>query len=66
MISKSEYILVGKISVVTNKLVTQYHSVEEADQFGRFMTGQTCMVIPDGTVGIYSWDYERWLESKSK
>ena len=47
---------------VTFKLVRKYHSSEQAENFERWMIGQT--YITDGEELLYSSDYERWLEQQ--
>jgi hypothetical protein len=66
MIPKSDYILHPdeKIKCVTYDLVKNHHSKSEYNHFCRFMFGQTVIKLPGGVCGIYSWDYERWLNGR--
>lgn len=31
------------------------------DAFQKWMAGQTGCMSPEGDLGVYKWDYERWL-----
>ena len=55
------YIEHAGILFVTMELIEKFHSTEEVERFKTWMGGQTCGVLSDGTGGIYSWDYERWI-----
>lgn len=46
---------------VTFSMIKEYHSKDEVKRFGKFISGQTCCQLPSGEIGIYSWDYERWI-----
>lgn len=60
-IPEHEYVDAGGFKVVTYQLVELHHTPGEVESFCRWMGGQTCAVLDDGSAGIYSWDYERWL-----
>lgn len=60
-IPSTEYIISYDTSVVTDKLLFQYHTTKERKEFYRWMYGQTWMITDDGKAGYYVWDYERWL-----
>lgn len=67
MVPKSEYIFVEHVgNVITDKLFKKYHSESDVEKFNKWMTGQTCCVLLSGEIGIYSWDYERWLRQGRK
>lgn len=65
MIPPSEYLTEEGIYCVTMEMVKKYHP-DDVEQFCRWMTGQTGMVLRDGTCAIYAWDYERWLREGRK
>jgi len=60
MIPKSEYLKEGNIPYVTKALLVQYHTTAEVTAFSEWFAGQTGIMAEDGTLGIYSSDYERW------
>lgn len=60
-IPEQEYIYVDTIPVVTMELVNKHHTQDEVASLSKWMSGQTGLVLADGTCGIYAWDYERWL-----
>lgn len=62
MIPNTEYIDVEGILVITYDLIKKHHTTEEFEDFVRWMRGQTCLMMPNGEAGIYSWDYERWVK----
>lgn len=67
MIPKNEYIFVDDVgNVITDELFLKHHNQNDYEIFSKWMRGQTCIVLPDGKVGIYSWDYERWLKQGKK
>lgn len=47
---------------VTDTLIKKYHSADEYSRFDKWMRGKTMVVLQDGSYGIYSWDYEKWLD----
>ncbi len=51
----------GYILVITDELLTKYHTVAEVQKFYKWMYGQTWMLRSDGSAGYYVYDYERWL-----
>lgn len=61
-IPKSEYVEFAGCLCVTMDMIEKYHTEAETEQFNAWHSGQTGLVLPNGTVGIYSWDYERWCE----
>jgi len=61
-IPKTTYLFHQDISYVTMEMVKAHHTHKEATQFRKWCSGQTCMRLPNGTSGIYSWDYERWCQ----
>ena len=62
MIPADEFVVESNVACVTNGLIKQYHSEEEVFSFEKWFVGQTGMILKDGSLGIYAWDYERWLE----
>lgn len=36
----------------------------EREPFTKWLTGQTCPMNEDGTVGYFPWDYSRWKDRK--
>jgi len=61
-IPENEYIEAHGCRVVTMQMIEMHHTPAEVETFGAWFTGQTGMILDDGTLAIYSWDYERWLE----
>lgn len=66
MIPESEYVTIpygddGTLTVVTLELIRKHHTDREVENFGEWIYGQTVVGLPDGTGGIFIWDYERWL-----
>lgn len=57
----NEYIVEHDISCVTEELLEKYHTANEVNSFNKWFTGQTGMVMSDGSLGIYVHDYERWI-----
>jgi hypothetical protein len=45
-----------------------YNEVQEEfkEEFNKWLYGQTMPIIPDVDVAIYSWDWERWYNLKTK
>ena len=63
-IPKEEYkIAYGNIDYVTMEQIEKYHTKEEVNRFNLWFRGQTGIISDDGDVGIYRYDYERWLEA---
>jgi hypothetical protein len=66
-IPPSEYILAyDKFPVITWDMILKVHSQEDIEHFRQWMDGQTVMGMPDGSSGIYTSDYERWLRQGKK
>lgn len=61
-IPTSEYIESHGYMVVTAQLIELHHTLAEVETFNAWFTGQTGIIMEDGTLGIYAYDYERWLE----
>ena len=38
---------------------------EYAEEFRHWMRGQTCPVVDEGRMALYSYDYERWVRWKT-
>ena len=36
------------------------------EEFGKWMYGQTVPMVPGIKFAVYSWDYERWYNLKTK
>lgn len=63
-IPESEYVEAYGSKVVTAQLIELYHNPGEVETFNTWYTGQTGMVLEDGTLGVYAHDYERWLREE--
>lgn len=61
-IPKDEYKKEHKTPFITKALLDKYHTPKEVKAFGIWFTGQTGLITSEGEYGIYTWDYERWLE----
>ena len=62
MLKPSEYIDMGAYKGVTFNQIKESHTLEEYNNFNRFIFGQTCGYDPvHGVEIVYFWDYERWL-----
>lgn len=61
-IPTNEYIESQGCIVVTSQLIELYHTHAEIESFDAWFSGQTGIVMPDNTLGVYVHDYERWLD----
>ena len=61
MINEKDYKIGGGVSYITYQQVLDNHSDKEVRSFDNYFVGQTGMLI-NGEYGIYTWDYERWIE----
>jgi hypothetical protein len=52
------------IKFITKAMLDEHHSAEEVKRFSKWFEGQTGMVNKSGELGIYVWDYERWLRDR--
>lgn len=69
MIPKRDYIKIWPTEEtmgVTFEQVKESHTIEEYDDFCKWMNGQTCGRMDDGTSAVYGWDYARWLKQGKK
>ena len=46
---------------VPNKLLRAVLTKTAYTSLSKFMRGQTGLIRDDGDLGIYLWDFERWL-----
>ncbi len=60
-IPKKEYVESYGVKVVTWGLFEKHHTPKDLKAFSEWFSGQTGQVMKDGTMGIYAYDYERWL-----
>lgn len=60
-IPKNEYREESGIQFVTKELIVKYHTTQEVKTFNLWFCGQTGIVAKNGSLGVYVWDYERWL-----
>lgn len=60
-IPEEEYVESHGMKVVTVELFNKHHTIEDLVVFSEWYTGQTGLMMEDGTMGIYICDYERWL-----
>jgi hypothetical protein len=49
------------IPYVTYAQIMNAHTEQEFINFTKWMYGQTGLLLSNGDIGIYSWDYERWV-----
>ncbi|MCH8057582.1 MAG: hypothetical protein IIB78_06925 [Proteobacteria bacterium] len=61
-IPENEYREEDGIKFVTKELIVKYHTTQEVKTFYEWFCGQTGLLAKDGSLGVYVWDYERWLE----
>lgn len=61
MIPGNKYISDQGMKVVTINLVKQYHTKSEFENFNKWISGQTGLMMSNGDFGIYVSDYERWM-----
>lgn len=62
-IPTEEYIKIDGNKYITLGLMEIYHTDEQMKDFNQWFFGQTGPILPSGTLGIYPWDYERWLQT---
>lgn len=60
-IPKKDYREEDGIMFVTKELIKKYHTPEEVEAFNKWFCGQTGMIASDGSYGVYTYDYERWI-----
>ena len=60
---KNEYPEAFGCTYVDKKWLEARHSTEEITSFTKWMDGQTGMILDDGSLAFYSWDYERWINN---
>lgn len=66
-IPAEEYVESHGMKVVTLELFNKHHTPEDLAVFTEWYSGQTGLMMEDGTMGIYICDYERWIrEGKLK
>lgn len=61
-IPPEDYLKVDGMEYVTVGLMKVHHTDKQMENFHEWFTGQTGTVLSSGTLGIYPYDYERWLE----
>lgn len=49
------------ITYVTFPQIELYHTWDQVQHFDEWFQGQTGIMLEDGTLGVYVYDYERWL-----
>ncbi len=62
-IPPKDYLQVDGREYVTVGLMEVYHTDNQIENFHEWFIGQTASILPSGAVGIYTWDYERWLQT---
>lgn len=60
-IPEQEYLESYGHRVITLQLLLLHHTPEEVETFNAWFSGQTGIIMEDGTIGFYVGDYERWL-----
>lgn len=60
-IPEKEYVESHGMKVVTLELFKKHHTAEDLIVFAEWYSGQTGLMMEDGSIGIYTEDYERWL-----
>jgi hypothetical protein len=61
VIPQSEYLREQDIPYITSQLLKKYHTDAECKAFAKWFYGQTGIITEAGELGVYTWDYERWL-----
>lgn len=60
-IPEEKYLDSAAGKVVTMQLIRLHHTSGEVENFAKWFSGQTGIVLDDGEHGIYRYDYERWV-----
>lgn len=63
MIKPEQYKKEGNIAYITMEMIKGSHTKREIRNFYKWYGGQTGILCKNEVVGIYTWDYKRWLES---
>ncbi len=63
MIKPDQYKKQGNVPYVTSAMIKACHTKKEARRFSKWFGIGTQLALPNGEGGIYTWDYENWIES---